>query len=876
MKKIIWILYLSFLGLMLNAQTSKLPYYEYGTPKTYEVGGITITGVKFLDQDILKTLCGIKVGDAINLPGEEIPRAIETMWRQDLFSDIEIVSTNIVGNVIFLEFRLVELARLSKFKFNGLKKTEVNELRDELNLVAGKKVNANLITTTENKIYNYYRKKGFLLAEVHTRQTDDLAKPNHVILDFDINKGRKVKIDEIVIEGNYALSDRQVKKSMKETKERFKIGGNKPKNILKDAVSKNPVHTLANISVSKVQDYLDEQLGLNIFSTSKYSEDKFDDDKLAILQKYNSNGYRDARIIEDSVYFADSENLIVKLKVEEGRKYYFRDITWVGNSKHESKDLSQILNIRKGDVYNQEMLSNRLSFDPNNGDISSLYMDDGYLFFQVNPIEKRIEGDSIDLEIRISEGPQATINNIIIKGNDKTNEHVIRREIRTVPGQKFRRSDIIRTQRELAGLGYFNPETIGIEPVPNPSNGTVDIIYNLEERPNDQLELSAGWGGSQVVGSLGVTFNNFSIANITKPESWRPLPSGDGQRLSLRIQSTGQRSQALSASFTEPWLGGKKRNEFTIGGGYSRIGSGFTSTTDFTPTSKLTQGNAYVSLGRRIKFPDQDFFGVHSFSFTHYNLFNWGANFIVSDGKFYNFAYKYLLSRNTIDNPLYPRGGSNFEFSIEATPPLSLLNDKDYSTLEAAEKYKNPEYIKPKLKIEWYNQLKGKLVLKAAAKMGWMGYYNSDIGYAPFERYELGGDGLSNNFAQLFGRDIIALRGYDVLTSNQLSNARVGDPFFSKFTLELRYPLTLNPSSTIYALTFLEAGNSWNNFESYNPFNLYRSAGLGLRFFLPMFGLIGFDYGLGFDQKVSGTTNGFGNSLKSYGKFSFMLGFEPE
>jgi outer membrane protein insertion porin family len=609
---------------------------------------------------------------------------------------------------------------------------------------------------------------------------------------------------------------------------------------------------------------------LNIFSGSKFIRKNYEQDKVHIIDYYNTLGYRDAKITSDSVYM-DNHDLKIDLHIDEGHMYYFRYITWKGNTKYTTGRLDSILRIKKGDIYNQSLLDQRLNMNPNGGDVSSLYMDDGYLFFQVTPLEIAVVGDSIDVEIRIAEGPQATINEVRIMGNTKTKEYVIRRELRTLPGNKFSRSDLIRSQREIINLGYFDPEQLEVVPIPNPEKGTVDIEYRVVEKPSDKLELSAGWGGAGrgVVGTLGVTFTNFSIQNMFKKGTWSPLPSGDGQQLSLRVQTNGRIYQSYNASFTEPWLGGKKPNSFTIGWYHTRYAD---LDAENNVLGRLITNGASVGLGIRLKKPDDWFTFQTLINYQNYTLQNWtSTDFIITDGSSNNLSVKFVLARNSVDQPIYPRRGSNIMVSLQLTPPYSLFNSRDYSTLDNNEKYKWVEYHKWRVTAEWFTPVTRKekmpIVLRMAAKFGFLGYYNKDIGYSPFERFELGGDGLSN--ISFYGRDIIALRGYEVISDPK------GDPFFTKFTVEMRFPFSLNPSATIYGLAFAEGGNTFSNIRDYNPLNLKRAAGLGVRIYLPMFGMLGFDYGIGFDKNLPKTT-GFGNYLGQYGKFSIILGFEPD
>jgi len=879
-----------------NSSATDQNKVDYGFPKEYEVGGITVSGTQYLDQAILVSLSGLAIGDKITIPGDDISTAIKTLWKQGLFADVQIYASRIVNDIIFLELKLKELPRLAKYKFEGVKNVELEELRESLPLLAGRILDDNTKNNTVYSVKNYYINKGYLNTVINLKEVADTNRANSVILTIDVQRGKRVKINELVLEGVEQVYPRKLKKVMKETKAKSNFNPKAPKMIWDDLRGNNVINTLANVSISDALNYFDDKIRIRLFSSSKFLKKKYKDDKEAIIAYYNSEGYRDARIIEDTTYFVDETNLNVHLKIDEGKRYYFGDIDWSGNTKYEKEQLARILNIKKGEIYNSDLLTMRLYADPNGADVSSLYMNDGYLFFNVTPIEKRVDSDTIDLEMRVYEGPEATINRILISGNTKTNEHVIRRAIRTQPGSKFRRSDIIRSQRELAALNYFNPETIGIQPRPNPSDGTVDIEYTVEERPSDQLELSLGWGGQgagSLIGSVGVSFNNFSIRNMFNRESWkeRGLPAGDGQQLSVRFQSNGRAYQALSGSFTEPWLGGKRPNSFTLSvarvrqAQYPRNNNAISFDFSQPPTNLLTNNTVGLSLGRRLKWPDDNFTMINSLRLSHYELIAWDQRFIVKDGNYFNLSLSTTISRSTIDQPIYPRSGSNFSFSLEVTPPYSQFNNKDYSSLSDPEKYKFPEYHKWKFKAEWYTALTRdeKLVLMASTKVGVLGYYNEAIGTAPFERFWIGGDGLANQVGGfLAGTDIFALRGYDDndITRNSYlredgNTVQVGDPFLSKVTLELRYLLSPNPSATIYGLAFLEGGNSWSNMTEYNPFNLNRSAGLGVRIFLPMFGLMGFDYGVGFDKNaISDGT--FGGYLSNYAKFSFILGFNPE
>lgn len=619
-----------------------------------------------------------------------------------------------------------------------------------------------------------------------------------------------------------------------------------------------------------------------LFSSSKFLEDEYKLDKEKIIAHYNTLGFRDAKIINDKVRKNKNGDLNIEIDLHEGNRYYFRDITFKGNSIYKTEFLRTILAINKGDVYNTELLDTRLNFSTDGRDIGTQYLDNGYLFFQVDPVEVAIVGDSIDLELRIFEGPQATIDKVTIAGNDRTHEHVIRRELRTKPGQKFSRTEIVRSQREIINLGYFNPETLGINTPVNAQRGTVDIEYTVEEKPSDQLELSAGWGGAGrgVIGTLGVTFNNFSLRNLFNKEGkgGSILPQGDGQRVSLRAQTNGRFFQSYNVSFTEPWLGGKKPNSFTVGGFLTRVTNGQLSTSE--GFQNLTIASLSLGIGTRLKWPDDNFVSNTTLTYQNLNLNNWlTANFglddgtFVTDGTFHNVSINQTIARSTINEPIFPTSGARFSLSVQFTPPYSLFasGGKSFTSDDPAERFKFVEYHKWRFNGEWFTSLVGKLTLRASAKIGMLGSYRDEIGTSPFERFVLGGDGLSNQQSNLLGFDLISLRGYE---ENELPNSENGGAaVFDKFTVELRYPVSLNPSATIFVLGFFEGGNSFNSFRDFNPFDLRRSAGLGVRVFLPVFGTLGFDYGLGFDKP--GVTND-GGLFNNFGNFNIILGFEPE
>lgn len=854
-------------GLRLSAQSDTLDIIDYAERQEYEIGGITIEGAETRDRNAIKSIAGFIEGDKITIPGSDIPKAIKALMRLKLFEDVQIIQEGIDGNVIFLKIILVERPTLARFSYKGVKRSHHDDLNDIVRTILNK---GGIVTDAQKdlakaKIKDHYLDRGRYDAKVTIEEYDDELTPNAVRLVFNIDEGDRVKVDDITFSGNEVESDRKLRKKMKNTKRKC-----------------------------------------TWFRKSKLIEDEYEEDKEAIISFYNNMGFRDARIVEDSIWrVEETGNVRIHLDIVEGSRYYFRNIAWKGNSLYTDEQLSNILGINKGDPYNPEMLQSRLSYSLDGRDVSTLYMDDGYLFFQVDPVEIAVENDSIDIEMRIFEGPQAVIDRVTIAGNDRTNEHVIRRELRTRPGQKFSRSDIIRSQREIINLGYFNPEALGINTPVNPERGTVDIEYTVEERPADQLELSAGYGGySGLIGTLGVTFNNFSIANIKDRKTWNPLPQGDGQKLSLRLQSNSRFFRSFNFTFTEPWLGGKRPNSLTVGAVHSSI--------DYSTVGRgqLSITRAFAGLGTQLKWPD-DFFSTSTtlnlerINLTNYNDFDFsvleqGRRVYITDGSFNNFSVTQALTRSSISDPLYPRRGSRVSLSLQLTPPWSLIRGEESTEItddevadlvqqlreergpgypptqgdienlvnsaRNAKKFKWLEYHKWKFDTEWYFNLVDKLVFKAEAKMGFLGGYRESLGAPPFERFSLGGDGLSNANNQLTGVDIISLRGYETTDINGNNPATIYD----KFTLELRYPLSLNPNSTIYVKTFLQGGNAWSSFRDFRPYDMKKSVGVGMRVFLPMFGLLGFDYGIGFDQNIPG------GSLSDYAKFNIVLGFEPE
>jgi outer membrane protein insertion porin family len=845
MKRILRYLFLASCFLLLASGLRAQVAIDYANPKEYEIGGIEVSGTKYLDKSVLKLLSGLTVGDRIMVPGDQVAKAIENLWKQGLFSDISINAQKVVGDKIFFEFVLQERPRLSAFRFTGTKKSEEDDIREKIKLIKGKVVTEDLLLTTKNIVGDYYIDKGFLNTQVNIAEAPDATLPNNVVLTIAVNRKKKVKINQVIIHGNEKIAGGKLKRTMKETKE---------KNIFapfrnSDVVAKNIISAIAksdmNGAIDAFEKHLNENVKLNIFKTSKYLESKYSEDKTNLITKYNSQGFRDATILRDSVYRVNDKEINIELWVEEGPKYYFRNITWTGNTKYTSDYLGKVLGIKKGDVYNQSALEANLLMNQASTDVSSLYLDDGYLFFDVKPVEILAENDSIDIEMRIREGKQARINKVTVVGNTKTNDHVILREIRTKPGMLFSRSDIIRSQRELANLGYFNSETLGVTPKPNPVDGTVDIEYKVEEKPSDQIELSGGWGAGRIVGTLGVSFNNFSMRNIFKKGAWQPLPAGDGQKLSLRVQSNGLFFQSYNASFTEPWLGGKKPNSLSFSVFHSVQSNGKPKSDATRQAIKITGGS--VGFGTRLKWPDDFFTAYAEGIYQLYTLKNYPLIAGLLDGSSNNLSAKLTLSRNSISDPIYPQRGSKIVASLQMTPPWSAFGrDIDYS--DPASKYKWLEFHKTKFSYSWFQNLAGKLVMNVRTQFGFLGLYNRQLGLTPFERFYLGGSGLSG--FSLDGREIVALRGYgdNTLTPTNNQGSYTGGTIYNKYSLELRYPVSLNPSATIFGLAFLEAGDAYDKFDNFNPFGVKKSAGFGVRIFLPMFGLLGLDWGYGFDD----------------------------
>ena len=878
-----------------NINADLLNIFNQKTPKRYKISAVKVIGNRFFDENLLMSIANINPGDEITIPGgDNFSKAINKLWAQKYFSNVEIFITRLEGKNIEIEIAVTERARLSKFTFKGARKGETDDLSGKTGLVPNRVVTEDMKISAAEAIKKYYADKGYRDSRVRIVEKQDSALDNTLALEFLIDKGPKVKINNINFGGN-TVEDSKLKGQFKDTKEKsrltlFPVQDKGQIVIPKNYTFEEYMKEKGFLTFTKTKKVLDPYVRVKL-NSAKFDQTKYIDDKDKILEYYNTLGYRDAVIEKDTVYSTGRGNINIDIKVAEGRKYYFGNITWRGNTKYSDSVLSSILGIRKGDTYNMEILNKKLGKGggPEGGDISGLYQDDGYLFFRTEPIETAVYNDTIDFELRIIEGPQATIKNVRITGNERTKEYVIRRELRTIPGEKFRRTDLVRSQREIAQLNYFDQEKIKIEPVPNPDDGTVDINYGVVEKSSDQLELSAGWGGYiGLTGTLGVSFNNFSLNNIWKKKAWDPLPMGDGQKLSLRVQSNGKAFRSYNFSFTEPWLGGKKRNALTFSVYNTKFGQTYDPYTgqynqNIADQRYISTTGATVSIARQLKWPDDYFSLTTGLNYTRYKLKNYAIDPTnlpgFDNGYVNNLNLRVALQRSSVDFPMFPRSGSTFLLSLQITPPYSIIDDN----LNNDQPYKWLEYQKWRFNGEWYipfgrphgAERNKQLVMKLAAKFGYVGRFNLNSKVSPFERFQVGDAGLSNQFA-LLGYDIIAHRGYPVYdNSNPSINpdrqyATQYFTIFNKYTMELRYPLSLNPSSTIYALGFFEAANGWYSMKEYNPFRLRRSVGVGMRFFLPLFGLLGFDYGIGLDRITSG------GALKDAARFTFMLGFEPE
>ncbi len=831
---------------------------NYISPEEYEIGGITFSGASCDPRNLM-----FSVGDRIRIPGEKISKTIARLSKMDVYKDnIRISATKVEGKVIFLDVYLEEMPRLKGFSYKGVKRGDIDEFEKKINLSQGKVVNENLKKIVKNIITDYYAEKGFNKVNVQVNEKKDSLSPKVVTLAIEVKKGKKVRIDAVNFYGNDQIESYRLRKVMKETKQRSCF---KPFDKVDTAVvdffrhhEKYKGKNLAELLALYGQDRINIS-----FKPSKFVESKYEQDKESVVRKMNEFGYRDAYLIRDSVYYNKRNNLVVDMYLYEGDRYYFRNISWVGNTKYSADVLNKVLNIHKGDVYNTTLLETNLSMNPEGMDVSSLYLDDGYLFFSAMPVEVLVENDSIDVEIRVMERSIAYINKVSVSGNTRTSDEVVLRELATIPGEKFRRSDVIRSQRQLLQLGYFNQEKMNVIPKTNEADGTVDLEYVVEETSSDQLEVSLGWGGNRFIASLGLTFNNFSTRKMFKGEEWKPIPSGDGQRLAFKIYANTYYQQ-FGASFTEPWLGGRKPNALTVAASYSSYNNGAVrSSKDYYHIRIFSTS---VGLGRRLKWPDDYFSLSNAIGYMYYDVYNYATFPVFSNGYSNSFTYNMTLTRNSTDALMYPRNGSEFMFSAQLTPPYSLFGpEKNYAEMTMQDRFKWLEYHKWKMNVSYYLNIVDNLVLMVRGKYGFLGQYNSKLGYSPFERFYLGGGGLSSSFI-MDGREIIGMRGYsdESLTPLDAHGDAIGGTIYQKMTFELRYPVSLNPTATIYLLTFLEAGNCWADLKSYRPFTMYRSAGVGARIYLSMFGLLGLDWGYGFDDVP-------GNASANKSQFHFSL-----
>ena len=865
--KVLMLLALSGVTLTMSAQQKIVnPDITYsGTPKTYKLAGLTVTGIEGYEDYVLTGISGLTVGQELEVPGTAITDAVKRYWKHGLFSDVSISADSIVGDNIYLKIHLAPRPRISTINYNGLKKTEREDMEKKLGLLKGGQITPNMIDRAKILAKKYFEDKGYKNAEVFIRQRDDVAAKNQVILDIDVDKKEKLKVRSIIIDGDNQLGEKKIKGTM----------------FSKGAFAKT--HEAGKLS--------------NLLKSKKFTPERWAEDKKNLIKKYNEYGYRDAIILKDSVWNVDPKHVDIYVKVDEGKKYYIRNIKWVGNTVYSTDYLSRLLDMKKGDVYNQTYLNKRLSQDEDA--VGNAYWNNGYLFYNLQPTEVNIVGDSIDLEMRIVEGQQARINRVKINGNDRLYENVVRRELRTKPGDLFSKEALQRSARELASMGHFDPEAINPVPEPNYEDGTVDINYNLKQKSNDQVELSLGWGQTGVIGRVGLKLNNFSMANLFRRnrEHRGIMPIGDGETLSLGAQTNGTYYQSYNAQYSTNWLGGKRPIQFSVGMSYSKqtdvspnyYNSGYLNnynnyrygygSYNYANYDNYRDPNKYVKLfsiyagwGKRLNWPDDYFTLSLQLQYQRYMLRNW-RYFIMSNGSANNLNLNIALNRTSTDNQLFPRRGSDFSVSLTITPPWSKWDGKDYAHLatdrnsptysqEQQEKYRWVEYHKWKFKARTFTALTSGqkcFVLMTRVEFGLLGSYNKNK-KSPFETYYMGGDGMSG-YSTGYAEETIGLRGYE---NGSLTPYGAEGYAYSRMSLELRYPFLLG-NTTIYGLGFVEAGNAWTETSKFNPFDMKRSAGLGVRIFLPMVGMMGIDWAYGFD-KVFGTKGG--------SQFHFILGQE--
>ncbi|MGD9770430.1 MAG: outer membrane protein assembly factor BamA [Parabacteroides sp.] len=861
-------------------ESGEVPVISYSlSPKQYKIEDIKVTGVKNYDDFVLIGFSGLSVGDMITVPGEEITAAVNRFWKHGLFSDVKILASKIQDDKVWLEIKLKQRPRISEVNYNGIKKGEREDLEAKLNLKKGFQITPNLIDRAKIVIQKFFDGKGFKNVDVQIVQKDDVSKEGEVIVDINIDKNEKTKINQIIFTGNSMLRDADLKKAMKKTNEKF--AWKRWKTSIKE-----------------------------MFSTKKFVTEEYEKDKKNIIDKYNELGYRDAVLLADSVINHNEKTVDVYLSISEGQKYYLKDINFVGNTQYPTDQLMAILGMKPGEVYNQKKLNERLTTDDDA--VSNIYYNNGYLFFGADPVEVEVENDSIALEIRIQEGPQATINRIIINGNDRLYEDIVRRELRTKPGMLFSREDLIRSVRELAQMGHFDPENMNPNPVPDAENGTVDIQYNLVSKANDQVEFSAGWGQTGVIGKLSLKFTNFSMKNFLNPSTYKGIiPQGEGQTLTLSGQTNGRYYQAYSVSFMDPWFGGKRPNTLSVSAYFSMqtdISSNYLSSSSYgmnpyygmygnsmygnsmygnsmygnsmyggnyelayDPDKSIKMLGLSIGYGKRLNWPDDYFQFMLTLNYQLYMMKDW-AYFLVQNGNSHNVNMELMLQRNSVDNPLYTRRGSQFSVSVSATPPYSLWDGKDYASMSDNDegKFNFIEYHKWKFKAKIFSPLapltvKRTPVLMSRIEYGFLGHYNKNK-RSPFETFYMGGDGMSG-YSSTYATETIGLRGYEngsIAGNNGYNSYGYA---YSRLAMELRYPFLLEPTSTIYGLAFVEAGNAWQNLKDFSPFDLKRSAGVGVRIFLPMIGMMGIDWAYGFD-KVNGQRNAGGSN------FHFIIGQE--
>ncbi len=853
----------------INAQAPADTIYEpqisyAGVPRTYEIAGIEVSGADNYDANNIIGYTGLRVGQKIEIPGNDVTTAVKRLMRQQLFAQAQVKVVKIAGDKVWLELAMRTQPRISQVNYIGMKKGEREDLQERLQLVKGNPITPNIVNRANDIVKKYFAEKGFGNAKVTISQRPDLSEENHVIVDIISDKRDKIKVHKIYIDGNEVMSDNQLQRVMKKTNENGKL--------------------------------------LNLFKQKKFVEQDYEDDLKRIIEKYNEKGYRDAKILADSVVPYDEKTVDVYISLEEGKKYYINDIQWVGNTVFTTDHLNSVLGIEPGSVYNQKLLNKRTKDDDDA--VANYYLDNGYLFYQLIPIEKNVHGDSIDLELRMFEGPQARINKVIINGNDRLYEKVIRRELRVRPGQLFSKNDLMRSAREIAQTGHFNPEAMDIRPEPNEDDGTVDIVFNLESKANDQIEFSLGWGQTGIIGKLALKFTNFSIKNLFQPDSYKGLiPQGEGQTFTISAQTNARYYQAYSLSFLDPWFGGKRPNSLSVSAYYSRqtgvnsnyynsnwanpygygYGYGFGSSYNYNDYYQNSIQNAYdpnkllqmagvtVGFGKRLSWPDDYFTFTTELSYNWYYLKNWDYLYYMNNGTSNALVLGLTLARNSIDNPLYTRRGSTFSVNLQLTPPASLFSgDKDWEALSKAntteskkEMYRWIEYWKLRFKSRTYTPLNDAeqytLVLMTRADFGLLGSYNKWL-KSPFETFYVGGDGMSGGYT--YATETIGLRGYD---NGDLTPWGQEGYAYTRMGVELHFPFMLQPTTTIYGLGFVEGGNAWTSVKNFSPFELKRSAGFGVRIYLPMVGMMGIDWAYGFD-KVRGTRGG--------SHFHFILGQE--